>query len=113
MRLVVVLAVALVASGSQAQSVIDGSDKAIATEALAKLTGLLAQEVHDPRSIQIKNLSTHPRNGALCGSFNSKNAFGGYTDFRRFRQSAERLLIEPAGQGDWSAGVRKLIDELC
>lgn len=58
-------------------------------DAIDRVQQQLIHALKDPDSVQYSNiravgLTDHPSTWAVCGSFNSKNSYGGYVGYRRF-----------------------------
>ena len=65
-----------------AQTVMDGSDKAIPEAEMTTLTKALRSALVDPFSAQLIELRR--ASAGICGKINSKNRVGGYDGFRPF-----------------------------
>ncbi|MGB3898355.1 MAG: hypothetical protein WA973_07345 [Mesorhizobium sp.] len=99
------------ASATAAQTVVDGSDKAIPDVVLKEFIRQITKNLKDPASAQIANIRL-PENkaieGILCADLNAKNAFGGYTGFhlvgydfaKKERYSVEETLASGFAGGD-------------
>jgi hypothetical protein len=82
----------LLAAPAHAQTVMDGSDKAISAANLTELKTILEDKLTDPYSAQIRRLkkgwTRNPRGGErepiVCGEVNSKTPSGGYGGFKPF-----------------------------
>jgi hypothetical protein len=58
-------------------------------DAVDRVRRQLLHGLKDPDSVQYDNiravgLTEHPSTWAICGSFNARNAYGGYVGYRRF-----------------------------
>lgn len=66
----------------------DAGPAAVASDMKSKALWGLERSLKDPDSMQVENVVVHPDamngEGAVCGWVNAKNAFGGYTGFKRF-----------------------------
>lgn len=79
------LAALLILSGSgaaEAQTVIDGSDAGVGTEAARTALSLIGQQMRDPEA-KVADLRIG-RAGALCGTVDVRNRMGAYTGPRPF-----------------------------
>jgi hypothetical protein len=83
------LALLLMTGASQAQTVMDGSNKNISPEMMSYIFESFSNEVVDPYSLQFRRLRTFTPVGAdyegICGEVNAKNSFGSYLGFRVFQ----------------------------
>src|SRR3990172_6150124 len=79
--------VALIATGANAQAVIDGSDASLQKNDVAAVVQLVARYLRDPSTAEGKGLVD--AGGVYCGFVNAKTKFGGYAGFRRFVAAIE------------------------
>ena len=71
------------------------SGKSDGEKEIAAAQERVAKNFFDPASAQFKNVKTFPT-GAVCGSVNAKNRFGGYVGFRDFvLAESGALYFEP------------------
>lgn len=73
---------------SHGQQVLDQSEAALPHDLLAAAVNAFGEVLYDPRSAQLRKLSTFTPVGAdyeaLCGEVNAKNQLGGYVGFEPF-----------------------------
>ena len=50
---------------------------------IAEAKRMIGEKTTDPEAVRFRNVRIG-RDGWICGEFNAKNAFGGYTGYRRF-----------------------------
>jgi hypothetical protein len=81
-RILFAIVVAAFCDAAAAQSVMDGSDKAIPPKEMETLTKALRSTLVDPFSGQLIDLKRVE--AGICGKINSKNRAGGYGGFRQF-----------------------------
>jgi hypothetical protein len=70
----------------------------------------------DPGSAEFRNIKFN-ESGAVCGQFNAKNSFGGYTGFKQFAYKNGKLFLggderPPADEPDKVAWLDQRIVEL-
>lgn len=83
MRLVLAVAVGMMAGPAAAQTVVDGSGSALPAGAIEKLPAIFRSALVDPTSAQISELKP-AADGMFCGQVNAKNGMGGYAGARPF-----------------------------
>lgn len=92
-------------------------EERITKTAMAVYQQLLLDNLKDPSSAQFKNLRLVTGEGgeALCGEVNAKNAFGGYTGFKPFVVTEERLqhalsnIVIGDAKEDWMAKANEIL----
>lgn len=84
-----VMALALPAAAI-AQETPDGSDKTLRPEVVKTMYAQALQNFKDPYSVKFYGLHMDPDNDKyVCGSYNAKNAVGGYVGMTPFRFGIE------------------------
>lgn len=60
----------------------------------------LESKLRDPLATNYRNIHVNKDNSGVCGEFNAKNGFGGYTGFRWFVYSFGDINLEPEKDGN-------------
>ena len=57
------------------------------------LKSVLVSRLKDPGSVQFSKLKMNSQKSALCGEYNAKNGFGGYSGLKPFIVTSDRKLM--------------------
>lgn len=86
-----------------------------ATDAIADAKARILETLKDPDSAKFRDVKLY-KSGAVCGSYNAKNSYGGYVGYTHFGFTAQGAAILPPNTdltGDYLRASIDLFHERC
>jgi hypothetical protein len=98
----------------QAQTVVDGSDKSLASTDLALLLSVLKSKLPAPRSAQVRGI-VEAKPGVYCGEVSTRGRDGKYGEFARFAVETKirQATVTPTTDPARVVMILRMIDDLC
>ena len=98
----------------QAQTVVDGSDKSLASTDLALLLSVLKSKLPAPKSAQIRGI-VEAKPGVYCGEVSTRGRDGKYGEFARFAVETKirQATVTPTTDPARVEMILSMINHLC
>ena len=114
LRLLMFVAAVVCAGNGWGQTVVDTSGQGVPD--LPRILSLVAKDLKDPSSAQVRALRRNKRDGGYCGEVSAKNSYGDYVGYAPFyvgdNETFARILPHK-GHADYAIRESQLLNEGC